>query len=46
MATYAVLSVLAWLTLPDWRIRGAVWVVMGGLAVKTWVNYKRGNIPD
>jgi predicted membrane channel-forming protein YqfA (hemolysin III family) len=37
MACYGVLALLSAFTLDDWRFRAAVWVVLGGLAVKTWV---------
>jgi len=39
---YVTLAVLAGLTLSDWRFRGAVWALLAGLAVKTWVATKRG----
>ncbi len=41
MIAYAAIALLAGLTLSDWRFRGAVWAVLAGLAVKTWVATKR-----
>jgi hypothetical protein len=41
MATYSVLSLLAALTL-DGLMRDAVWILMGGLAVKTYIAKKAG----
>jgi hypothetical protein len=38
---YAVLAVLAGLTL-DGKMRIAVWILMGGLAVKTWIAHRAG----
>jgi hypothetical protein len=46
MTAYSVLALLAGLTLSDWRIRGAVWFVMGALAVKTWIRHKRDRMPE
>ncbi|HOL72157.1 MAG TPA: hypothetical protein PLP04_17740 [Bryobacteraceae bacterium] len=34
---YAGLAAMAGLTLDDWRIRAAVWVLLAGLGVKTWI---------
>jgi hypothetical protein len=39
MGTYAVLALLAALTL-DGKMRIAVWIFLGGLAVKTWIAFK------
>ena len=39
MATYAVLALLATFTL-DGKLRTAIWVLMGGLALKTVIAYK------
>ena len=36
-ASYALLGVMACLTLSDWRFRGTVLVLLAALAVKTWV---------
>jgi len=36
MASYAALALLAALTL-DGLLRSAVWIFLGGLAVKTWI---------
>ena len=41
MGAYAVLAVLAALTL-DGLMRDAVWILMGGLAVKTFIAKKAG----
>jgi hypothetical protein len=39
MAAYAVLALLATFTL-DGKLRLAVWILLGGLAVKTLIAYK------
>ena len=41
MGTYAVLSLLAALTL-DGTMRYAVWILLGGLAFKTYIAKKAG----
>jgi hypothetical protein len=41
MGTYAVLALLAALTL-DGLLRSAVWILLGGLAVKTYIAKKAG----
>lgn len=41
MGAYAALALLAGLTL-DGLLRNAVWILMAGLAVKTWIAYKAG----
>jgi hypothetical protein len=41
MAAYAVLAVLASFTL-EGILRVAVWILMAGLAAKTWIAYKAG----
>ena len=41
MAAYAVLALLATFTL-EGVMRIAVWILMGGLALKTWIAYKAG----
>jgi len=41
LGTYAVLALLAALTL-DGLMRDAVWILMGGLAVKTYIAKKAG----
>jgi hypothetical protein len=44
MLCYAVLAVLAELTLrdfPKWPLRSAVWVLLGGLAIRTWIAVAR-----
>ena len=40
MSTYAVLATLAAFTL-DGKMRTAVWILLGGLAVKTLIAYKK-----
>jgi len=42
MSAYAVIAVLAAFTLDGGLLRNAVWVLMAGLAVKTWIAYKAG----
>jgi hypothetical protein len=39
MSTYAILALLATFTL-DGKMRIAIWVLMGGLALKTLIAYK------
>jgi hypothetical protein len=39
MGTYAILATLAAVTL-DGKMRAAVWIFLGGLAVKTLIAYK------
>ena len=39
MSTYAILAVLATFTL-DGKLRYAIWVLMAGLAVKTYIAYR------
>jgi hypothetical protein len=41
MGTYAVLALLAALTL-EGLMRNAVWILLGGLAVKTYIAKKAG----
>jgi hypothetical protein len=41
MAVYAILAVLAAFTL-DGLLRAAVWILMAGLAAKTWIARKAG----
>jgi len=41
MGTYAVLALLAAFTL-DGTFRLAVWILMAGLALKTYIAYKAG----
>jgi hypothetical protein len=43
MFCFAALATLAGLTLEDWHFRAAVWVLLGGLAVKTWIAAARQN---
>ena len=41
MAAYAVIATFAAFTL-DGLLRTAVWILMAGLAAKTWIAYKAG----
>jgi hypothetical protein len=41
LSAYAVFAVLAWVTL-DGVLRTAVWILMAGLAFKTWIAHKAG----
>ena len=41
MGMYAILAILATFTL-DGLMRTAVWIFLGGLAVKTYIAYKAG----
>ena len=41
LAAYAAISTLAAFTL-DGALRVAVWILMAGLALKTWIAYKAG----
>ncbi len=41
MAAYAVIATLAAFTL-DGALRYAVWILMAGLAFKTWIAHKAG----
>jgi hypothetical protein len=41
MSAYAVLAALAAVTL-DGALRYGVWILMAGLAAKTWIAYKAG----
>ena len=41
LAAYTVLALLAAFTL-DGVLRLAVWILMAGLALKTWIAYKAG----
>ena len=42
MSTYAILAVLASFTLDGGLMRNAVWVLLAGLAVKTYIAYRAG----
>lgn len=42
MATYAALAVLAGFTLDGGLFRNAVWVLMAGLAIKTYIAHRAG----
>jgi hypothetical protein len=42
LATYAAIALLAAFTLDGGMMRNAVWVLMAGLAVKTYISYKAG----
>ena len=41
LACYAAIGFVAWLILPDPRFRGVVWIFVGGLAVKTFIAWKK-----
>ena len=36
LASYALIAMLAWATL-DGKLRWAIWILMAGLALKTWI---------
>ncbi len=42
MGTYTAIAVLAAFTLDGGLMRNAVWILMAGLAVKTWIAHKAG----
>jgi hypothetical protein len=42
MACYAVIAILAGFTLDGGLFRNAVWVLMGGLAIKTYIAHRAG----
>lgn len=42
MSTYAILALLAAFTLDGGLMRNAVWVLLAGLAVKTYIAYRAG----
>jgi hypothetical protein len=42
MTTYATLALLAAFTLDGGMIRNAVWILMAGLAAKTYIAYRAG----
>jgi hypothetical protein len=42
MAAYAVFALLAAFTLDGGKLRDAVWVLMAGLAVKTYIRKRAG----
>jgi len=42
MGTYALLAILAGFTLDGGLLRNAVWVLMAGLAIKTYTAYRAG----
>ena len=42
MGTYTVLAILAAFTLDGGLLRNAVWVLLAGLAVKTYIAYRAG----
>jgi hypothetical protein len=42
MSAYAAIAVLAAFTLDGGLLRNAVWVLMGGLALKTYIAYRAG----
>ena len=42
MGAYALFALLGAITLTDEKIRGALWIVLGGLAVKTVLAHAAG----
>jgi uncharacterized membrane protein YccC len=46
LIAYAVLGVLAWLTISDSKIRGLTLVILAMFAVKSWVRRKEVLHPD
>ena len=42
MTTYCVLALLAAFTLDGGLMRNAVWILLAGLAVKTYIAYRAG----
>jgi len=42
MGTYALLAILAGFTLDGGLLRNAVWVLMAGLAIKTYIARRAG----
>ena len=42
MTTYAIMALLAAFTLDGGLIRNAVWILMAGLAAKTYIAYRAG----
>ena len=42
MTTYAILAMLAAFTLDGGMIRNAVWILMAGLAAKSYIAYRAG----
>jgi hypothetical protein len=41
LALYGLLGLLAWLTLPDQKIRGVTLVLLAMFAVKSWLHHRR-----
>lgn len=42
LAAYLALALLAAFTLDGGLMRNAVWILLAGLAVKTWIAYRAG----
>ena len=42
MTTYAILALLAAVTLDGGMMRNAVWILMAGLAAKTYIAHRAG----
>jgi hypothetical protein len=42
LTTYAILALLATFTLDGGMMRNAVWILMAGLAAKTYIAYRAG----
>ena len=46
LAAYVALAALAFVTLPDQRVRGVTLAILAMFAVKTWVRRKEVTHPD
>jgi hypothetical protein len=42
MGTYAALAILAGFTLDGGLLRNAIWILMAGLAIKTYIAHRAG----
>jgi len=42
MGTYAVFAILAGFTLDGGLLRNAIWILMAGLAIKTYIAHRAG----
>ena len=42
MGAYAVLAILAGFTLDGGLLRNAIWILMAGLAIKTYIAHRAG----
>jgi hypothetical protein len=41
LSLYGVLGLLAWLTLPDQKVRGVTLALLAMFAVKSWLHHRR-----